>query len=102
MLVVFQLPPPDSPAQDARSAYFWLAVARVVLAAALALAMLWPYAGHARPWTLGASLWPYSLGASERSEPGGGREEDPNPNPSPNPNPNPDPDPDPDSNPNPN
>ena len=36
-LVVSQLPPPDSHAQDARSAYFWLAVARVVLAAALAL-----------------------------------------------------------------
>ena len=83
VLVVFQLPPPDAPAQDARSAYFWLAVARVVLAAALALAMLWPYAGHARPWTLGASLWPYSLGDSERSEPGGGREEDPNPIPKP-------------------
>ena len=37
VLVVSQLPPPDSHAQDARSAYFWLAVARVVLAAALAL-----------------------------------------------------------------
>ena len=36
-LVVSQLPPPDSHAQGARSAYFWLAVARVVLAAALAL-----------------------------------------------------------------
>ena len=95
VLVVFQLPPPDAPAQDARSAYFWLAVARVVLAAALALAMLWPYAGHARPWTLGASLWPYSLGASERSKPGGGREEDPNPNPNPNPDPNPNPNPNP-------
>ena len=71
VLVVFQLPPPDSPAQDARSAYFWLAVAHVVLAAALALAMLWPYSGHGQPCALGASL-----SASERSEPGGRREEE--------------------------
>jgi hypothetical protein len=81
VLIVFQLPPPDSPAQDARSAYFWLAVARGVLAAALALAMLWPkgavlvvvwaHSGHVGPGALGAAL-----GASERSGPGGGREED--------------------------
>ena len=71
VLVVSQLPPPDSHAQDARSAYFWLAVARVVLAAALALAMLWPYPGRGWPCAPGALL-----GASERAEPGGGCEEE--------------------------
>ena len=54
VLVVFQLPPPDSPPQDVRSAYYWLAVARVVLAAALAIVMLWP------------QLWPHGHGASEQ------------------------------------